>query len=218
MCSRFRSIREWAQIHTDMISDLINFEFNPNVAPTDRSPAFFAGIDEKPIARLGSFGFNLPPKADQKGKLLINARTDNIERYFSKQLHQQRCAIPAEGFYEFRQSDAQPFFFHRKDGQPIWFAGIWNHTELKGDDVLGFAILTDEPNDLIRPFHDRWPCIISSPNDWLQAGSRPLEALTPIDIDLMAVRPVNRAVNRSAEKDLARIEAPPELPAQKSLF
>jgi putative SOS response-associated peptidase YedK len=38
--------------------------------------------------------------------------------------------IPAEGFYEWREEHGkkQPYFFARKDGRPIMFAGIWDYS------------------------------------------------------------------------------------------
>jgi hypothetical protein len=57
--------------------------------------------------------------------------------------------IPAEGFYEWREDHGkkQPYFFARKDGKPVMFAGIWDYSDVKGEAVPSFAILTDEPNE-----------------------------------------------------------------------
>jgi hypothetical protein len=44
MCNRFRSIREWSDIPRRYHSGLrLNFEFNPNVAPTELVPILVAG-------------------------------------------------------------------------------------------------------------------------------------------------------------------------------
>jgi hypothetical protein len=37
-------------------------------------------------------------------------------------------------------------------------AGIWQEAEYKGDRRIAFAILTDEPNDLVASSHDRMHC------------------------------------------------------------
>jgi putative SOS response-associated peptidase YedK len=38
---------------------------------------------------------------------------------------------------------------------------------MKGDTVPSFAILTDEPNELVAPFHDRMPVVLDDPEAWL---------------------------------------------------
>src|SRR4051794_35696959 len=40
-------------------------------------------------------------------------------------------------------------------------AGIWEIAEYKGDSRVAFAILTDEPNELVAPYHDRMPLALS---------------------------------------------------------
>jgi hypothetical protein len=83
---------------------------------------------------------------------LLNARTDSLRRgSFKTMLANKRCVIPAEGFYEWREEHGkkQPYFFARKDGKPVMFAGIWDYSDVKGEAVPSFAILTDEPNELV---------------------------------------------------------------------
>jgi putative SOS response-associated peptidase YedK len=44
MCNRFRSIKEWSDIPRRFHSGpRLNFEFNPNVAPTELVPVLVAG-------------------------------------------------------------------------------------------------------------------------------------------------------------------------------
>jgi putative SOS response-associated peptidase YedK len=53
MCNRFRSIHEWSQIPRQLYSGArANFEFNPNVAPTEIVPVLIAG-DGVVMARFG---------------------------------------------------------------------------------------------------------------------------------------------------------------------
>ena len=71
-------------------------------------------------------------------------------------LANRRCVVPAEGFYEWREENGrkQPYFFARRDGKPVMFAGIWDYSDVKGEAIPSFAILTDEPNELVAPYHD----------------------------------------------------------------
>ena len=40
-------------------------------------------------------------------------------------------------------------------------AGIWQDSEYKGDRRTAFAILTDEPNELVAGYHDRMPLALA---------------------------------------------------------
>ena len=60
-----------------------------------------------------------------------------------------------------REGGKQPYYFSRKDGKPLMLAGIWQTAEYKGDKRTAFAILTDEPNELVSSFHDRMPLALA---------------------------------------------------------
>ena len=157
--------------------------------------------------KLVRFGINLATAAGKK-RPLLNARTDTLRRgSFKSMLSNRRCAIPAEGFYEWREEDGlkQPYFFARKDGKPLMFAGIWDYSEVKGDVIPSFAILTDEPNELVAPYHDRMPVVLDDVEPWLDLDTA-LDASAPLGPDQFTVRPVNRAVNKASEKSLEAIE------------
>lgn len=213
MCNRIRGLREWSEIPRTLAGPLINFEYNPNVAPTETVPAFLADADKGVTTRLARFGINLPSRDGKKRPPLLNARTDTLRRgSFKTMLANHRCVIPAEGFYEWREEAGkkQPYFFYRRDGKPILFAGIWDMSEVKGEQVPSFAILTDEPNELVAPYHDRMPVVLDDPDKWLAPSAHPLDDIQPLPPDRFAVRPVNPAVNKVSQKDIAVIEAPPE--------
>jgi putative SOS response-associated peptidase YedK len=125
-------------------------------------------------------------------------------------LANRRCVIPAEGFYEWREEKGlkQPYFFAHKDGKPLMFAGLWDYSDVKGEEIPSFAILTDEPNALVAPYHDRMPVVLDDVEPWLDLDT-PLNDIAPLAPDQFTVRPVNRAVNKVAEKDLEAIEAAP---------
>ena len=119
--------------------------------------------------------------------------------------------MPCLGFYEWREEEGkQPYYFSRADGAPLMMAAIWEEAEYKGDTRPAFAILTDEPNALIAPYHDRMPVALADDavDAWLDlTDPAPLDAIRPLDLDAFAVRPMNRAVNSVRQKDLAAIEA-----------
>jgi putative SOS response-associated peptidase YedK len=210
MCNRIRGLKEWSELPRALAGKPINFDYNPNVAPTEQVPAFLAERGKPLVTRLARFGITLSAKDGKKRPPLLNARTDSLRRgSFKIMLANRRCVIPAEGFYEWREEDGakQPYFFARKDGKPLMFAGIWDYSEVKGDTVPSFAILTDEPNELVAPYHDRMPVVLTDVEQWLDVDV-PLDALHPLGPDRFAVRAVNRAVNKVSEKNLETIEAP----------
>jgi putative SOS response-associated peptidase YedK len=212
MCNRIRGLKEWSEIPRTLAGKLVNFDYNPNVAPTEQVPAFLAERGQPLVTRLARFGINLAGGAGGKKRPpLLNARTDSLRRgSFKTMLANRRCVIPAEGFYEWReeQGGKQPYFFARKDGRPVMFAGIWDYSEVKGDTVPSFAILTDEPNELVAPYHDRMPVVLDDAGQWLDLDL-PLDAVAPLGPERFAVRAVNRAVNKVAEKSIEAIERAP---------
>jgi putative SOS response-associated peptidase YedK len=208
MCNRFRSIKEWSQIPRQLHSGpRVNFEFNPNVAPTETVPVLIAGnglvIARFGINRIGAGGKPRPP--------LLNARTDGIRKgQFRTHLKKQRCVIPADGFYEWREEDGkQPYYFSRKNGKPLMLAGIWEEAEYKDDKRIAFAILTEEPNELVASYHDRMPLVLADDKValWLDLSQgTPLERDLLLDLKEFTVRPMDRAMNNARQKDLAAFD------------
>ena len=208
MCNRFRSIREWSEIPRHLYSGpRINFEFNPNVAPTETVPVIIAGDG----VVLGRFGIHMTGPGGKPRPPLLNARTDGMRRgQFRTHLKKQRCVIPAEGFYEWREEGGkQPFYFSRKDGKKLMLAGIWQEAEYKGDRRIAFAILTDEPNELVASYHDRMPLALADDKvaSWLDLSQEsPLSDNLLLDLDEFTVRPMDRAMNNIRQKNLAAID------------
>jgi putative SOS response-associated peptidase YedK len=124
------------------------------------------------------------------GDRLINARAEKItaSNAYKRAFAKRRCIIPADGFYEWQKlgdrKRKQPWFFRRRDGEPLAFAGLWEiwHDENLGDDaprVRSCVIITTEANDVVRPVHDRMPVILpeSSWNEWLDGENHDVERL-----------------------------------------
>ena len=212
MCNRFRSIREWSEIPRYLHSGpRLNFAFNPNVAPTELTPIFIAQPDDSAKPVIARFGINLTGKDGKPRPPLLNARTDGLRRgQFRTHLKTRRCVIPAQGFYEWREEGGkQPYYFSRKNGAPLMLAGIWEESEYKGDRRIAFAILTDEPNELVAPYHDRMPLALADDKlrFWLDlAVDEPLREKLLLDLGEFTVRPMDRAMNNAREKNLAVID------------
>ena len=184
-----------------------NFEFNPNVAPTEIVPVLIAGNG----VVMARFGINKTGPGGKPRPPLLNARTDGMRKgQFRSHLKSRRCVIPAEGFYEWRdEGGKQPYYFSRKDGTPLMLAGIWEEAEYKGDKRPAFAILTDEPNELVASYHDRMPLALADEKValWLDLSQElSLDQTLLLDIKEFSVRPMDRAMNNARQKDLAAID------------
>ena len=130
---------------------------------------------------------------------------------FRDAFRQRRCLLPADGFYEWVEEEVaravpsdpqaslfgdaqepavikttvvkQPYHIRRLDGRPFAFAGLWDAwTSPEGHAVESCTVVTTEPNDLLRPIHDRMPVILSPDafDLWLDPEFEEAEALNAL--------------------------------------
>ena len=148
------------------------------------------------------------------GNRLINARAETLpaKPAFREALRQRRCLIPADGFFEWLPATPgrrkTPMYFTMRDRTPFAFAGLWETWQSNSDDktppttLHTCVIITGQPNDLVRPIHDRMPVILHPDRyaDWLLP--RPLldeesiAMLTPYAAEPMETFAVGDGVNR----------------------
>lgn len=142
------------------------------------------------------------------GARMINARAESVATkpaFRSAQRH-RRCLIPADGFYEWQkvagEKRKQPFYVCMDDGRPFAFAGLWEHWEgPDGSAIQSCTVITTEPNELMRPLHDRMPVILPRQDydRWLNPSARDpasLETLlVPHPAENMKVFAVSTYVN-----------------------
>jgi putative SOS response-associated peptidase YedK len=176
-----------------------------NIAPTDPVLAVREVESERDI---GLLRWGLVPGrwAEKGGRPLINARAETLETQpaFKESFHERRCLIPADGFYEWLTDERgkRPLWFSQPDGELFAFAGIWAELPARsGDGVLhSCAIVTCEPNRLVRPIHDRMPVVLRPELEaaWLDHDAEPEELrrlLSPVPDDLLTAREVGDFVN-----------------------
>src|SRR5262249_2800496 len=117
--------------------------------------------------------------------------------------------IPADGFYEWRKEGKRkvPMWVHLKTKEPFGFAGLWDvWRKPDGKRVESFTIITTEPNETLRPIHNRMPVILRPEDEeqWLDATRTPFaqarSLLKPYLDDLMDAHDVSPIVN-SAKYD-----------------
>ncbi len=198
-----------------------------NIAPTD--PVLAVRRADDGVNDLGTLRWGLVPgRWAEKGggRPLINARAETVESQpaFRESFAERRCLIPADGFYEWLTDERgkRPVWISLADGRLFAFAGLWAALpDREGEGVLhSCTIVTTQPNELIRPIHDRMPVVLSADAEagWLDpdAEAGDLRALlAPAPEELLVTREVGDYVNNVREDGPHLIEPREE---QESLF
>jgi putative SOS response-associated peptidase YedK len=197
-----------------------------NVAPTDDVYAVTAEGGARQVA--GYHWGLVPAWADSPkvGARMINARSETLadKPAFRTAFQKRRCIVPADGFYEWRRSDAaprrgrRPQYIRRADGEPMAFAGLWALWKSpSGDWLRSSTIVTTVANEAIAPLHDRMPVILprSAWDEWLDPGGADLATLGrllgPAPAPLVTLYEVNSDVNNVRNQGAHLIEpAAPE--------
>jgi putative SOS response-associated peptidase YedK len=105
---------------------------NWNVAPTQ--PVYALATSSGGVRALR---WGLVPswaKDPRIGARLINARSETLTKRpaFRSLVSTRRGLLPVSGFYEWGRPEPgspalkQPVYFHRADGEPLVFAGLWD--------------------------------------------------------------------------------------------
>jgi putative SOS response-associated peptidase YedK len=184
-----------------------------NVAPTDEVYAV-AESASSGGRRLGTFRWGLVPffaKDSRAGARMINARAETLleKPTFRRPFERYRCIVPADGFYEWEvvegQRKKQPWYFRRKDGDVLAFAGLWSvwRPNRDSDDgrLVSCSIITGEPNELVGRIHDRMPVALapSAWDEWLDPSNSDVASLqsllVPAPAELFEATPVVDAVS-----------------------
>ena len=139
---------------------------------------------------------------------MINARAETLaeKSSFKRLLHNRRCVIVADGFYEWAQElgtkSKTPMYITMKDHEPFAFAGLWDSWRTpSGQQLRTCTIITTEPNALMAAIHNRMPALLlpDALTTWLdpevQDEQELCHLLNPYPTELMIARPVSRLVN-----------------------
>jgi putative SOS response-associated peptidase YedK len=167
MCGRF-TLRASPRLIAEQF-DLFNMpELKPryNVAPSQS----VAVVRQQPDAEgreLALLKWGLIPAwaADAKiGNRMANAHSETAasKPSFRSAFKRRRCLVVADGFYEWQKvgSKKQPHFIRLRDDRPFGIAGLWERWDKQGEPIESCTLLTTEPNELMKPIHDRMPVII----------------------------------------------------------
>src|SRR5258708_359317 len=225
MCGRFQASSSPAELARwfKTTGPVPNVQQRYNAAPGQHLPIVLRGA-ETGKRRLVTFRWGLIPgwATDAKiGYSTINAMAETvaIKPAFRDAFARRRCLVPADGFYEWKQLDAdaktkQPYRFIMRDGSPMAFAGLWEQWSdpASGETLRTFTIITGEPNALCAPIHNRMPVILD-PADfppWL--GETPATAdelralLRPFPAERMEAHVIGPRISNVKNDDAALIE------------
>jgi putative SOS response-associated peptidase YedK len=247
MCGRYTSTSAPADLARVFDVDEVKVEPLPlryNVAPTQDVYAIATRRpregDETPSRQLGAFRWGLIPywaKNPAAGNKMINARAEGIENKnaYRRALTRRRCIIPADAFYEWKvredfgkgrgkQKNKLPYVIRHRDGSPMAFAGLWElwrpPDQPDADPVGSCVIITTQPNDVVRPLHDRMPVVLPAGawDAWLDPANRDLASikglLVPAPAEDFEAYPVSTRVNdvnNEGPELVERLPVPPSL-------
>jgi putative SOS response-associated peptidase YedK len=213
MCGRFdTSHLTWAEIHAQLSrfgvvkTPPLNLEPSVDVRPT--TAQLTARLDqdggwllEKMRWGLVPFWRNGKPLKDSvKGagdgfKLTtFNARHETCAgtSTFREAFRKRRCIVPASAWFEWSgEGTPKPKFrFARADGQPLWFAGLWDRVATSdAGEVASFTILTGPSAGELARYHERAPVILEEAEwpVWLDPAASAAEVLAAVRPERFAV-------------------------------
>lgn len=141
------------------------------------------------------------------GNKMINARAETVadKPSYRAAFKRRRCLVVADGFYEWKKLDGrgkQPWYFTLQDDEPFAFAGLWETWQSPdGSELETCTLITGEPNELVKPVHNRMPVILPPERYdlWMdpkvEGGAQLVSLLGPYPAEEMKATPVSDAVN-----------------------
>ncbi|MCJ8323125.1 MAG: SOS response-associated peptidase [Rhizobiales bacterium] len=185
MCGRFNLLDEY-----DYVAQLFNsrtalqFPARYNIAPGQPVVIIKNQIDvpesqkNRPDMQLVQWGFVADWMKAPPARLILNARAETVlyKPMFRGAIEQNRCIIPASGWYEWKtiKGVKQPFYLRRdmskSNNSLMGFAGIYSRfMAADGSEIDTMAILTREAVGHVRQVHHRMPCILPQDgfDEWL---------------------------------------------------
>ena len=186
MCGRYTLSVPLSNLVDSFDVDPPDFEYPPrfNIAPTQDAPVI---AQDQEGRRMGLLRWGLVPgwaKDVAVGSRMINDRAETVadKTAFRKAFRSRRCAVPADGFFEWMKTEGEggggivkvPHWIHQAGAKPFLMAGLWEKwTPQGGSPLFSFTIITTEAVPEIRKIHPRMPVILSreSTNSWLDPQS-----------------------------------------------
>jgi len=171
MCGRYEIRKPKAvRKHFRVDDSPVLFDARYNVAPTQSVPVVRLGAERRRELALLRWGL-IPAWSEVATSQFseFNARAETLakRRLYRSAFRKRRYLMPAMGFYEWRAwTPRQPFHIGLRDESPFAFAALWGRWHRDGaEPVESCALITDGPNELVEPIHNRMPVILD-PEDY----------------------------------------------------
>ncbi|MFZ8963582.1 MAG: SOS response-associated peptidase [Steroidobacteraceae bacterium] len=170
MCGRFALYSPAAEIQRAFGVRPDELQPRYNIAPSQ--PLTTVRLNERGGREIADLDWGLLPAwaAMRQGSYrpMINARADSAadKPYFRAAWRHRRCLIPADGWYEWQQTDGarQPWFMASARGDVLGLAGLWEQPV--GSAGRGScAILTIPASPELAHIHGRMPAVLA-PEHW----------------------------------------------------
>jgi len=144
-----------------------------NIAPSQTMPV----IVQHENVEMVMMQWGLIPnwvKDPSKSMHPINAKAETLAEkpMFCSLLKNNRCLVPASGFYEWKKEGKRkiPYYIHLKESPLFAIAGLYDVWYDAGNEAHPtYTIITTDANELVLPLHDRMPAILKreDENRWL---------------------------------------------------
>ena len=180
MCNHYRKkpeVSEWSRSVVEGITIPIPL---PDL-PEHTYPKYLAPvvIEEAGARTLIAMRWGVWPfYARDKAQFITNARNDGLltKPVWKQSATKRRCLIPATGYYEPGTGPVGAkgeILFTVKQRPMFFFAGLWD-SDPDASGTRGFTMVTTDPNDYVRPFHDRMPVVLDDVDALSWLGGEPL--------------------------------------------
>ncbi len=202
MCGRVRLPTDYSELKINAVKDYyrdLKEQRRFNVPPTSIVPALISRNGERTVEAMR---WGLVPswsKDERNAFATFNARAESVDikpTFRSAWQAAQRCLIITDGFYEWRETDKQPYAISLGNRSPMLMAGLWD--EWRG--LQTSTVITTEANAMLAFIHDRMPVIVDS-DDWptwlgetLASPSDVKTLLRPFPAERMIMWPVDKKV------------------------
>ncbi len=207
MCGRAKLPDDVSEIKLDLKIDFDEIgDYRPrwNAAPTSKLPVVVSNNGQRTLTAM-RWGLIPAWATDPKiGNSTFNARAEGVVNrpaFCSAWRAGRRCLVVADGYYEWRAVDKQPFAVALGNRGPMTLAGLWDRWRAPdGTTLKSFTIVTTAANELLEPLHGRMPVLLPSDRwpAWLgeiRVNEAELKAmLRPYPAAGMTFWPVNRRV------------------------
>jgi putative SOS response-associated peptidase YedK len=202
MCGRNSLFVPQPELEDRFDATFVGDSYSPryNIAPSDSLDVI---TNDTPDAIDRLYWGLIPHWADEIESTYINARSETVDekRPFQNAWESRPCLVLSSGFYEWKDLNGgskQPYRVYRTGDSAFAMAGLWQRTTIDEQTIQSVTILTTEPNDVIRPIHDRMPVILSADEEdvWLTSGPETRKSLCqPYPDDDLEAYPISSRVN-----------------------